>query len=435
MNEINKKIYILAIFFIIISVIKGYSQTQEVLANIKVKNLQLISKDTLVFEINLLRTSERWNKFANATFELTFPDTLKNYITRDNYSLEYINATSELNTSPLIGGVPSAEYYNIVPLIRPGRFIVVVSGPEKSQDCIAIPRDTGLTVGKFALVAKNNMELPELLEWKSPIFDYQACAFKLETDSLIIEQVVFEYEDANLEMNDGIRTTINFEVAPMPPPHNNIVDFKATYIGVKKVQLDWTSLSEAYNSGYIVTRGLKEFGATDLSKVRFTDTVADYRRHPQLKGLGTRTPGRSYIYQYDTVQYRGEEYCYCLMYQDFRNNQIYSLDTSCVRIPRAVIVEAVPVPNPFSTSTTVYYKVDDDVYMTVLVYDLNGKLVQKLMEDEYVKRNVNGVPWEVTFLASSYAPQGLYDIVFIAKPIEDLSVELSRAVVKAQLIR
>jgi hypothetical protein len=38
-------------------------------------------------------------------------------------------------------------------------------------------------------------------------------------------------------------------------------------------------------------------------------------------------------------------------------------------------------------------------------------------------------------LKGGYASQGLYEIVFIAKPIDDPNVEVSRAVVKVQLIR
>ena len=42
---------------------------------------------------------------------------------------------------------------------------------------------------------------------------------------------------------------------------------------------------------------------------------------------------------------------------------------------------------------------------------------------------------EIIFEASQFAIQGMYNVVFVASPIKDESVELSRAVVKLELMR
>ena len=69
------------------------------------------------------------------------------------------------------------------------------------------------------------------------------------------------------------------------------------------------------------------------------------------------------------------------------------------------------------------------------VFDVRGKLVTNLIND-YKDGDYTEIGWhEVRFVAPQLASQGLYSIIFIAYPIDDPSVELSRAFVKVQLIR
>lgn len=102
-----------------------------------------------------------------------------------------------------------------------------------------------------------------------------------------------------------------------------------------------------------------------------------------------------------------------------------------VDIPYAVIVQAIPMPNPFSDGTKITYKLDDDVYLTATVYDLLGQVVQVLIDNQFLKMGNH----EINFQASDFAVQGMYEAVFTAHPINDNSIELSRAVVKLQLSR
>jgi len=60
-----------------------------------------------------------------------------------------------------------------------------------------------------------------------------------------------------------------------------------------------------------------------------------------------------------------------------------------------------------------------------------GKEIEKLYNHEYMKYGT----YDKDFYPSSLASQGLYEIIFIAYPVDDPAVEISRAVVKAQLVR
>jgi hypothetical protein len=102
-----------------------------------------------------------------------------------------------------------------------------------------------------------------------------------------------------------------------------------------------------------------------------------------------------------------------------------------VTVPYSVIVKAVARQNPFSEGTAIDYKLDDDVYLTIKVYDPIGKEIVILMDNKLMKIGNH----QVDFEASKFAIQGMYNVVFVASPIKDVSVELSKAVVKLELMR
>ena len=151
-----------------------------------------------------------------------------------------------------------------------------------------------------------------------------------------------------------------------------------------------------------------------------------------MVGLGTRDYGKKYHWYYDTVDYRGEEYCYALYYKDFNDIEHY-LARACVPIPSAVITYAQANPNPMSYSTKITYKLDDDVILSATVYDLAGKIVKKLLDNVYVERGTHILDFDAPI--SEVASQGLYEVIFLAKPVDDNSVEVSRAIVKIQIVR
>jgi hypothetical protein len=160
-------------------------------------------------------------------------------------------------------------------------------------------------------------------------------------------------------------------------------------------------------------------------------------------GKGNSSTGHYYGQFLDTIQYRDVEYCYRLyanFIDEYGNITPDSLlAQACVPIPNAVIVEANPSPNPFKDKTTIKYKLDDDVYLTVYVTDPTGRIVRKLNDKETGKlldntRQTRG-GHETLFEPPPYVSVGVYEIIFIAYPIDDPSVEISRSIVKVILMR
>jgi hypothetical protein len=84
-------------------------------------------------------------------------------------------------------------------------------------------------------------------------------------------------------------------------------------------------------------------------------------------------------------------------------------------------------------STTVDYMLDDDVVLECSVYDILGKKLKTLIDKEVVKVGKHQIVFEAS--RAEFASQGMYEIIFLAHPIDDPGVDISRAVVKVQLIR
>ncbi len=73
--------------------------------------------------------------------------------------------------------------------------------------------------------------------------------------------------------------------------------------------------------------------------------------------------------------------------------------------------------------------------------DLTGRTLKYLefegteMRREYIQRTPPGTQYEVILSSEGLAAQGLYDVIFLAYPINDPVYEFSRAVVKLQMIK
>ncbi|MGA2297009.1 MAG: hypothetical protein ABSG15_05620, partial [FCB group bacterium] len=411
--------------------VESYSQTIDTLAIAQIYNQALISPDTLTFDLKLIRTSDKWDHFANATFQIKYIDTTQVDSTKIN--ILFIPNSSDLKIFvPTGNSLPVTEYL-VTPRVFKGRISITIAGPEAYTSAISVMRDSAIKIGSFVIATNDGSMLPKGLDWIQPYYYYQACAYKVPQDTFFIPGALMYQKDDNVEMNDSTANVVKYVTERNPEPHMDLKYFHADYAGLKKVSLTWATESEAYNKGFILKRAEKPYNIPDTTKWQWFEFARWNGGKPLeagMKGAGTTWTPHNYGYNYDTVKYRGIEYCYELLYQDFDNNEIH-LAYACLQIPNAVIVAATPYPNPFASSTIIKYRVDDDVYMTTTVYDLKGKQVKKLYDNDYIKYGEH----EITFNASDFASQGLYDVIFLAYPVDDPSVEISRAIVKIQLIR
>ncbi len=431
----KKYITIISLCLIITAV--GHSQSVDTLAIVRVENILLIQPDTLQFDLRLYRNSDKWSKWANGTFQLNLGDaTLK--VDENNSIIEYISGSSQLRVFPVTGQLTKDSYF-ISPRIIKDRISISVLGPEQFIDADFVPLDTGLLIGTFQIIEKNGNLLPLNIGWLYPQFYYQACAYKLENDSIVPPFITWFSANDNIEMEDVHKTTtVRYEAEPAPEPYVKLKYFYARYEGQRKVGLYWETETEFLNRGFILRRGYLPFGSRDTAGVEFKDFVASYEGGegkppvPGMIGMGSTRLGKPYKYQHDTIPFRGETYCYALYYKDFYGREHY-LATSCVKIPNSVIVYSQANPNPMTSTTTVEYQLDDDVLLECNVYDLLGKKVKTLIELQEIKLGKHQVIFDAP--REHFASQGMYEIIFIAHPIDDPAVDISKAVVKVQLIR
>jgi hypothetical protein len=227
-----------------------------------------------------------------------------------------------------------------------------------------------------------------------------------------------------------------------------VVDtFNARYLGDRFVKLHWHTACEQDVQGFILRRRIKGSGLcinpSDLEfrEIRRFGPIFD----SSMYSKGNRSPGFGYdvaMPKPDTVIYRDVVYEYELSGL-FNDNTRKYLDTTEVYIPNSLILSATVFPNPVTDTAHIVYTVSDQVRITAKVYDLTGKELAVLMDKEYKARNNFADPanpqinegYRIAWLPNTQAAQGLYLIVMIAYPVDDANVELSRAIMKVQILR
>lgn len=441
----KKKIYIQILFFITFGLLFTYQAKSDILidtlAFIKIANSHLIDNQTLEFDILIERKSDKWLKFANGSFSLGFDDTTNFTISPKDFQI--YSMKSELKQDIEIGesDIPTRGYRTDYQIYN-NRLSITILGPENYEDCDSVSLNKTLLLGTYRVQSKNN-DLPYYkMRWLRPYTWYQACAFKLENDSLINNELKYYLSDDNVSMEDSTSITYVFiddttsrEVGP--------VFFSAAYIGQKNSEYDWKVKNEYDIVGYSVYRTMEIPGA---SSIKFDDqllgTWRDGEKHnPAFKALGKYDEVVQYGEFPDQIEFRGGNYIYSLYASVKDTNGLISdvfLDSAKIPAPRAVIVEARASENPFRDETTIEYKIDDDCYITAYANDLLGKEIKKLKDEngiELDKIKINKGVHTTRFVAPELASQGLYNVIITAYPILDPTVEVSRAVVKVQLVR
>lgn len=430
MKKINVTYYItailVAVFFLSPAIeMKGQARFDTLVA-VKVGDLKLVNYDSLQFSLKLRRQSEKWQSFANGTFQLRFSDGTE--LSPDKFSIELISAGSDVKVQPQTGWVLPDEGYYVTPRIFKDRISITVLGPATFDDTYITPRDSTISIGSFLISTKDRSPLSMNLAWVTPLDYYQAIAYKLQRDSMLTDYIAYAVPDDNLEIQEYKSDTVLFEIE-MPSQCFEVHNFQARYLGTKLTEVSWETSCEYNNKGFILRRGELPFSFSPNPVIEYTDTVATFRSNPDLIGLSTKEYGKQYLV-YDTVAYRGETYCYLLESEDYFQVIRY-WDTTCVPIPYAVITKAWVDKNPFEISVMVHYELDDKVKIDAMVYDLNGKEVKQLLNKEIKEKGSHSVE----FRAPEFASQGLYQIILTAYPIDDDRFEVSRAYIKAQLVR
>lgn len=437
-----RKIFlILPLFFFFIYTGKSQDPDKnDTLGIVEIYNSYLRTPDTLVFDLYVKRFSDVWRYWSNGTYQFEFykPDEDFNY---SNISMEIVPNTSELDPEYLTGEPP----YKIWAGVFDDRFSVFVLGPDKiAENAKYINRDTALRISTFKVYSHDGSQLPGVIQWKLPLEKWQANAFKVDDINLIPPYIryAFSEDEDNIEMDEGIETMTSYQNNRSERPEFVLNYFRAEYAGAKTVTFDWETYSQINNLGFSIYKALRIDPATPVEDLDYSQLVATYKDgsyyYPGMEGETYSWDTLRYFMEYDTVNYRGGQYCYKLTYNDIVKGETDAA-YSCINVPNAVIVEAKPSENPFNEKTVIQYKLEDDVHLTIEVYDLIGRYVKTLKDDAtgqivdnlYVKKGYH----EATFTAKELSSQGLYNVIITARPVDDNNIDLSRAVVKTQYVR
>ena len=281
---------------------KAYSQKKldlndrDTVATLVIDGTELLSGDELTFKLRLLRNSDSWSSYANGTYEIEFYDTTIP-INTDSLKIEF-TGVSDLRQFVATGNEMPIDGYIIRPTITNRRFSIMIAGPESFADAAYVPKnDTGIVLGEFKITGKNGFLLPERLVWSEPHQLLQACAYKLEEDSLLAPGVVWKEADANLEMVDSLRHFVLFKDNNTAEPEFILDWFRVEYEGQKKVNVSWKTSSEPFNQGFILSRGMRLDLTQSPQDVDYSEVIASYPPDIDYKGTGSAGKGGLYFKQ------------------------------------------------------------------------------------------------------------------------------------------
>ncbi|HRK03640.1 MAG TPA: hypothetical protein PLW14_00945 [Chlorobiota bacterium] len=406
---------------------------------IEINNIFDPRPDFAQFEIKITRESERWDKWANGSFRLEARDSDQDTLVLldpTKHILTYVAGSSVLTLGPYNPAAMN-DYY-IQAQIVDGRITVVIHGPDSVGNAWrALTSNQAYLLGQFQLRTNDGSDMPKQIAVSALSPRFQANAFKMDHDSVTgtgTERNVWYATHDNVEMG----TTYTYTYAESPCDSLQVLSFNGVYVGDLTVALDFTAECELGTAGYIIERALVRRSEPDL--VFEGRPNLTYVNNPALVACATCIGARSYVGLLDDVQYRRMEYAYRLMSVKQRTGEITIHDTIFVRIPNAIISNAVILENPFSDKTQIRFNADDRISITGMVYDLGGRLIGYMTDENGApiidKEYPLGAGYLANFSTPAMASQGLYNMVLVAKPINDKTVEdMSRVIIKAQLIK
>lgn len=417
------------IFFIIILVLMTTNSSltgMDTLAKVILYNSIKTSSQTLDFSIYLRCLSNKWNAWANGTFQLELPD-YKDEINKNNFSIEIVNDTNEFS-DPKIIMLPTNDYsYKL--LIKDNSFIINIFGPEKYEDCIFIPKDSTISLARLRIINNSLESITDNISWKQPLYIYQACAYKAENDSIIDNNLLWFKHNDNIEMTDRLGTSIcDYIIEKMPPPEFTLNYFHAQYIGNSIAEIQWETKSEASNNGFTLTRLRSEYNL-NYYEPSTLDTIDTYKTNQNLIGC-QNYKGKEYQVILDNIPIAGLKYLYILQYTDYDGNYL-AIDTADIFIPRSIINYAQATPNPFHEETTIEYITEDDVILDAKLYDLTGKVIVNFFDDEHISKGIHTIHISKNDLHSS----GVYELIFIAKPVDPAKEYTNKVVIKLHFLK
>jgi hypothetical protein len=151
------------------------------------------------------------------------------------------------------------------------------------------------------------------------------------------------------------------------------------------VILNWTTTGERNNSGFDIER--KALSSNDWQKVNF------------VEGHGNSTQTVEYSYQDNNLNIGS--YQYRLKQIDFNGNfEYFNLQSEIVIGAPQVFELKQNYPNPFNPSTKISFSLPSDSKVTLEIYDMSGKMVARILNNEFRSANYYTVDFNASDLSS-----------------------------------
>ncbi|MEI6091564.1 MAG: hypothetical protein WCR42_14005 [bacterium] len=447
--------YKILLFFLLIPVFGTqflFAQVnQTIRAELNVRNIQLTNPTTLKFDIYLLRTTNDWERFANGTFQFKlFPDSIPlTSVTLDSTDLP--------PNTDIAGGVLPVDGYKQNFQIYPERLSITCLGPITFDKCIVVPKVDGILIGSYTVTSNQN--IIDLVEWKTELSYYQACAYKIGQDSMFYNDPnqTRYYKDDNVPLINGNseQNNISFSIDTSKRRYNYqsfSVAYKSDMINdfVFTINDDYKAIGYKIFRKYQIEPEVNPFDtdvADNQSVLVLTYDKTDFVHYdPRMLCQGWDKNLHTYSGLTDSVPYRGGTYCYQLWVSlDIGNGNVKDslLGYGCAAVPALLIAQAGAGPNPFTRQTTISYELVEDAYITVSVWDVVGRKMDPtdiIDEVDGIRLDGNVIKTRgthfFTFKPLKVASQGLFNIVIDAIPKNPTSqVEKGQAVLKVNLIK
>jgi len=187
------------------------------------------------------------------------------------------------------------------------------------------------------------------------------------------------------------------------------------------VLLNWTTESEVGNLGFILER--QGNGESDWL------TIAGYKTHDALKGRGNTSSRSEYAFM-DVNVYAGTTYLYRLSDVSFEGevtvDDVLEITVTDEVIPAFTKLEPA-YPNPFNPETKISLKLAEDVRVSLVVFDLRGRIVTHILQNEFQRAGTYSYLWNGRDDLGRLAPSGMYMLV--------LNTEYVKKAQKVMLVR
>jgi hypothetical protein len=404
----------------------------------RLRDVILLPPNRIEFDIWLVNTSSEQIRWANGTF----------YLVVSGVSLRNAECLLESSALPLEAPALPAQRTartryeaRIQTLAVQQSIAIAFAGPDEINDCILLrPQDSALA-GRFRIELSDNLQnIGDIrLAWRENAALHQASSYKTASARTEQGRAVFA-------ANDNIPMLLTTEVAGVPElfqtPQTTLRKLVARYQGDKRIVVQWEGdvrfsgirLTDL-NAGFVIRRGERPFGERTDRLVRFSDTVVNFRTAPNYRL--TRSTSSTWTFT-DSVPTRNQTYVYELSFHNASGGRstaqtplaVETLGVTEATTRNAVLSSARITPNPASGVARLVYTLEDRAILEAALYDVEGRLISTLLQSVEQPRGEYSLPLDTTTLAF-----GTMSVVLTALPINDASVERSRAVVVFQVAK